>query len=728
MYTKEFKTKVGEIEIKAIVSDLAKNASGSIIIEVGDTKVLVTAATSSRETTLDYFPLTVDYEERFYAAGMILGSRFMRREGRPSGQATLNARMIDRTIRPLFPKSYKKEVHVVVTVLSIGDYSPEVCGIIGASIALSCSEIPWSGPVSAVKLYKLNTEWDFTSDKQNLEGECTICGNSEGVTMIEAEGTMSENAFSGALNKAKGEIETLQNFQREIIKEIGKEKLEIKKIVQDKDIENLFTEKMSVKMSGIYSEDKGVYDLKDEWREIVMNKGLDVNLAMNYFEDTIEDYINKQAVEQNAREDGRKPDEVRLIFAKAGGFANKIHGTGIFYRGDTHVFTALTLGGPEDSLLIDTMEKNDCKEYFFHHYNFPPYAAGEPGRMIGPNRRMLGHGALAEKSIRPVLPSQQDFPYTIRLVSECLSSNGSTSMASVCASSLALMDGGVPIKEHVAGIAMGIMKYNDKYVILTDIQGPEDHYGGMDLKVAGTNENITSIQMDTKLHNIPYEIIIEATKQAGEARRKILKVMSEEIVSPRENISSAAPNIKKIMINPSFIGQVIGSGGKTIKDIKEKTMVKEITIEDDGSVIISGDADSVAAAAKRISSIAYSFEVGELFDGEVITITDFGVFARIMEGHEGLVHISELSNQRVEDINAILNVGDTIPVIVKEVGPGDRIGLSIKDRDPNFFASKLKNIGDYTNPNSSNNNRNNFRSDHGRRGKEKRYTQRNKNI
>ena len=720
MYTKEFTTTLGDIEIKAISSDLAKNANGSIIIEAGDTKVLVTATTSDRDTSLDYFPLTVDYEERFYAAGVIPGSRFIRREGRPSGNATLNARIIDRTIRPLFPKGYKKEVHVVITVLSVGTYSPEICGLLGASIALGCSDIPWSGPVSALKLYKQGNEWGLVSIKETPEAECTICGTEDGITMIETDGIMSEESFFFALDKVKDEINGMQSFQKSIIKEMGKDKRKVMEIIQDKDIEDLF--KKSIKMEDIYLEGKGVYDLKKEWREIVVGKELDVSLAMEYFEDTLEKYISKQAVEKSLREDGRPLDEVRSIFAKAGGFAKKIHGTGIFYRGDTHVLSALTLGGPEDHLFIDTMERQDAKEYFFHHYNFPPYAAGEPGRIIGTNRRMIGHGALAEKAIRSILPSQFDFPYTIRLVSECLSSNGSTSMGSVCASSLALMDGGVPIKEHVAGIAMGVMEHNNKYAILTDIQGPEDHYGGMDLKVAGTEKAITAVQMDTKLHNVPYEIIKEAVRQSGLARQKILKVMNQEISSPRAALSSDAPNIKTIKIDPSFIGQVIGSGGKTIKGIKESTGVKEITIEDDGTVIISGSADSVNSAARRVDSIAHSFEVGETFEGEVVTITDFGAFVRIMDGHEGLVHISELSNQRIEDINDILNVGDTVPVVVKEVGPGDRIGLSIKNRDANFFADKLKNTDNNINPTTSNKDRNHF--SHGRR-QEKRYPKRN---
>ena len=686
MEEKKYSIDIDGTTIDVLFSDLAINANGSVIVSVGKSKVLVTACMSNSDSNLPYFPLTVDFEERFYSVGLILGSRFMRREGRPSLNATLTSRMTDRTIRPFFPNDFKRETHVVVTCLSLGEFDTDFLSILGASIVLSVSDIPFDGPVSPASIVLENDSFTYQEMKEDTT-KFMVCGTENGITMIEQEGMIDETQFASAIEKSQEIIQKLQKFQKEIIADQAKKKISVAQTEIKEDIKNLFKKEIEDKLANTIGTDKSVYDVKEEWENLIKEKLDDASLeqAKDYFEKEAETLIHKNAVLNNIRVDGRSLDQVRVLKAKAGGFSQNIHGTGIFYRGETHVFSALTLGGPGDALLLNTPESPEKEQSFMHHYNFPPFAAGEPGRITGPNRRMLGHGALAEKAISKVLPNKESFPYTIRIVSDCLSSNGSTSMASVCASSLSLMDGGVPIKEHVAGIAMGVMMYENKYVILTDIQGPEDHYGGMDLKVAGTKSKITAMQMDTKFKSVPCDVINEAVQKAKSARLKIIETLDAEISEPRTEVSKKAPHIVKMKINPDLIGKVIGSGGENIKKTQEISGVDDINIKDDGFVFISGTSEQTMIAKKMIDEITREFTEGETFEGTVTSVKDFGAFVRFFGEKEGLVHISELSPNRVDNIEKIIKTGDKIPVVIKAVNKDGKISLSVKDRDPKFF-------------------------------------------
>jgi len=685
---------IGGQTLTAQFNDLADQANGSVMLSCGDTTILATAVMSSnvREGG-DWFPLTVDYEEKFYAAGQILGSRFMRREGRASDEATLGARVVDRTIRPLFEQHIRNEIQVIITILSLGDYDPDILAITAASLALATSDIPWNGPVSAVRIakngeYKINPNYLFKNN-DDLELDLVACGKDGNINMIEVGSKeTSEDVVNEGLKMASQEIEKIQEFQKKIIAEIGKKKQVIVKPNLSSETVELFKKEITPKLEGaVFSGPgkKGIEGLKDEWKKLFKEQSTEesISLALDHYEEAVNDLIHKEAIENNRRVDGRKMDEVRNLFAQAGGVSKKIHGSGIFYRGGTHVFSALTLGGPKDAQLIDGMEEKMEKK-FMHHYNFPPFSTGETGRMGGTNRRMIGHGALAEKALLAVIPSKENFPYTIRIVSESMASNGSTSMASVCGSTLALMDGGVPIKAPVAGIASGLMMLSESnYKLLTDIQGPEDYHGDMDFKVAGTRNGITAIQMDVKVGGIPLKILSEALEAAKKARLEILDVIEKEIAKPRTNISPNAPEILIIKIKQDQIGLVIGGGGKTIKEIKEKTGA-EIDIEDDGTVFITGKNGSAQEAKKIVGEMTRDFLVGEKFEGEVIKVLDFGAFVKIAPNKEGLVHISEIAPFRIEKMEGILKEGQKVPVIIKEIDAQERIKLSIKDIDPNF--------------------------------------------
>jgi len=694
MIKKEYSMEIGGQTLTAQFNDLADQANGSVMLSCGDTTILATAVMSSnvREGG-DWFPLTVDYEEKFYAAGQILGSRFMRREGRASDEATLGARVVDRTIRPLFEQHIRNEIQVIITILSLGDYDPDILAITAASLALATSDIPWNGPVSAVRIakngeYKINPNYLFKNN-DDLELDLVACGKDGNINMIEVGSKeTSEDVVNEGLKMASQEIEKIQEFQKKIIAEIGKKKQVIVKPNLSSETVELFKKEITPKLEGaVFSGPgkKGIEGLKDEWKKLFKEQSTEesISLALDHYEEAVNDLIHKEAIENNRRVDGRKMDEVRNLFAQAGGVSKKIHGSGIFYRGGTHVFSALTLGGPKDAQLIDGMEEKMEKK-FMHHYNFPPFSTGETGRMGGTNRRMIGHGALAEKALLAVIPSKENFPYTIRIVSESMASNGSTSMASVCGSTLALMDGGVPIKAPVAGIASGLMMLSESnYKLLTDIQGPEDYHGDMDFKVAGTRNGITAIQMDVKVGGIPLKILSEALEAAKKARLEILDVIEKEIAKPRTNISPNAPEILIIKIKQDQIGLVIGGGGKTIKEIKEKTGA-EIDIEDDGTVFITGKNGSAQEAKKIVGEMTRDFLVGEKFEGEVIKVLDFGAFVKIAPNKEGLVHISEIAPFRIEKMEGILKEGQKVPVIIKEIDAQERIKLSIKDIDPNF--------------------------------------------
>jgi polyribonucleotide nucleotidyltransferase len=702
MDKREYSIEIDGKKITAEFNDLADQAHGSVILRMGDTAVLATAVMSQgRKEGSDFFPLTVDYEERFYAVGKILGSRFMKREGKPSDGAILSGRIVDRTIRPLFDGRIRNEIQVVITVLSIGEDSPDILGVTAASLALGTSDIPWNGPVTGVRVGQKDESGEMRinpiySERENPYFEMVACGKDGKINMIEVGGhQVGESYVVEALKKASENIERMQEWQNKIISEIGKLKREVVIETIKEEVVELFKKEISPKLDSAIFSGPGkasIEKLKDEWMEMVEEKlpETNVSLALDLYENAVNDVIHKEAIENDRRADGRKMNELRPLFAKAGGISNVVHGSGVFYRGGTHILSILTLGGPEDSQLVNDIEEYDSKKSFYHHYNFPPFSTGEVGRVGSTNRRMIGHGALAEKALSYVIPSQEEFPYTIRLVSEAMASNGSTSMGSVCGSTLALMDGGVPIKEPVAGIASGLMM-DDKgrYKILTDIQGPEDHHGDMDFKVAGTKNGITAIQMDIKVGGIPINVLDEALVAAKEARLKILDVILKEINGPRKNISPNAPEVLITRVKKDQIGFIIGSGGKTINEIKEKTGA-EINIEDDGKIYITGKNGSAGRAKDIIEGMTKEYKAGEKYEGEVIKVMDFGAFVRISPWAEGLVHISEIAPFRVNSVSDYIKEGDRVPVMVKGIDERERIALSIKMANPELFKEKGK--------------------------------------
>ncbi len=689
---------LGGETLTAEFTDLVDQANGSVILRYGDTVVLATAVMSAKKREgQDWFPLTVDYEEKFYAAGEILGSRYMRREGRPSEEAILAGRVIDRTIRPLFDQRMRNDMQVVAMVLSLGKYDPDVLAVNAASLALAVSDIPWDGPVSCVRISDCGgtlTVNPTYEERKDAPLGMIISGKDGKINMIEtsAEQIKEEKVVKG-FEQAVEEIEKIQEFQKKIIAEIGKEKamIEIEEISEQ--AKELFDEQIKSKMSEhVFSGagKSGIYELKNEWLSVFKEALPDENksLADMYYEEKVNDLLHEGAIKSGLRADGRAMNEVRDLYAQAGGISPILHGSGIFYRGGTHVFSALTLGGPRDAQTLDGMETQGERRYM-HHYNFPPFSVGETGRMGGFNRRMIGHGALAEKALVSVLPNKEDFPYTIRIVSESMASNGSTSMASVCGSTLALMDAGVPIKAPVAGIAMGLMMENDTtYKVLTDIQGPEDHHGDMDFKVAGTESGVTAIQMDIKVGSIPVGILREALTDARTARLGILDVIKKEIAKPRDDISPNAPKIISMTIKEEQIGMVIGPSGKTIKKIKEDSGVDEIEIEDDGTVYITGKDGSAEKAQQMVADMTHEYKVGERFDGTVTKLFDFGALVKINESTEGLVHISELAPFRIANVSDVVAEGDVIPVVVKETDDRGKIKFSLKDADADYAKNK----------------------------------------
>ncbi|MEZ4194881.1 MAG: polyribonucleotide nucleotidyltransferase [Candidatus Paceibacterota bacterium] len=702
MQRKIYTTEFGGRTLTAEFNDLTAHTNGSVMLTYGETVILVTAVMGREENSaLPYFPLSVEFEEKFYAAGEILGSRFMRREGRPSDEAVLSARIVDRTIRPLFYSHLRIDIQVVVTVLSIGEDDPDVLGVIGASLALSTSNIPWQGPVGAVRIARRKVDGKIIFNPTytereigELDLEVLACGKDGNINMIEtAAYEVGEEEIISALTEATKIHGELEAWQKNIIAEIGKEKRVLSTPEIPSVLETFFADSFLTKLQQtLFSDQAGkdhIYELKNSFLEAVsaIEPPIDKKIAGAYFEEQIDLELHKGAVLEGKRADGRDFDAVRELYAQAGGVSPVLHGSGIFYRGGTRIFSALTLGGPEAAQMIDTMEERHVKKNFMHHYNFPPFSVGETGRVGGFNRRMIGHGALAEKALVPVIPSKEVFPYTIRLVSETMSSNGSSSMGSVCASTLALMDGGVPILRPVAGIASGVMILGSDYKLLTDIQGPEDEFGDMDFKVAGTTEGVTAIQMDVKVAGIPLQILGEALEKARLARIHILKTMTEAIASPRPNISPRAPEIVSLTILPEQIGLVIGSGGKTINGIKDQTGVEEIVIEDDGIVYITGKNGTAGLAAEKIKALTKRYAVGEKVEATITKIATFGAFAKLDTYNEGLIHISEIAPFRLENLDGLLTVGETIPVIVSKIEEG-KIGLSIKQLDPDFATNR----------------------------------------
>ncbi|MCK9378642.1 MAG: polyribonucleotide nucleotidyltransferase [Candidatus Moranbacteria bacterium] len=699
MQEKKWSLQIGGRELTIETGLLAQQASGAVTVRYGDTVVLATAVMSKGASHITgYFPLMVDYEERYYAAGKIKGSRFIKREGRPSDEAILTGRVVDRTIRPLFNHRMRNEVQVIVTVLSIdGENDPDTVSMIAASAALALSNIPWNGPIGAVKVGRVNGELILNPVNGELSDgdlDLVISGTKDKINMIEA-GTkeISEEEIIKAFEFGQEAVNKIVAFIEDIRKEAGKEKSEPVLLVGPEGFEEKLREMLV--MEGIEEALYGGTDKKiKEAKTKEIKEKVVAFIAQNYpedaaklkdvseivFDELSDEIVHKNILEKENRPDGRKLEEVRKITCKVG-ILPRTHGTGLFTRGETQALTVTTLGSPGDEQIIDTMEV-DMKKRYIHHYNFPPFSVGEVRPMRGPGRREVGHGALAEKALIPVLPSKEEFPYTTLLVSEVLSSNGSSSMASTCGSTLSLMDAGVPIKRPVSGIAMGIIidSKNDKnFKVLSDIQGLEDHYGDMDFKAAGTEKGITALQMDVKVDGVTMEILRAVLLQSKINRAEILKIMLSTISEPRTEMSQYAPRIIIMKINPEKIRNVIGTGGKIINEIIDETGV-EIDIEDDGSIFItSPDQESSKKAQEWIKNLTHEVKSGEIFQGRITRIMNFGAFAEILPGQEGLIHISQLSEKRVEKVEDVVKVGDIIPVKVKEIDDKGRINLSHKD-------------------------------------------------
>lgn len=701
MERKIFTTDWAGKTLTAEFNDLAGKANGSVMLTYGETVILVTAVMSGEDNPdLAYFPLSVEFEERFYAAGMILGSRFMRREGKPSDEAILAARIVDRTIRPLFNHQLKREVQIVITVLALGEEDPDILGVVGTSLALGVSDIPWNGPVGVTRITRNKNHDIFINptyierDPESLNFELLACGQGETINMIETAAAEVDEAEVMDLLEAITTVNNeLEIWQKSIIAEIGKDKISLSEDDIPTAVTELFINQYQEKLyDTIFSNTPGKAHIEKLGKEFIteainLETGVTKNTLKYFWSEAIDVTIHHGAIAEGKRADGRDFTTVRPLYAKAGGISPALHGSGIFYRGETHIFTALTLAGPESAQIVDTIEARDSKKNFMHHYNFPPYSVGETGRVGGFNRRMIGHGALAEKALAPLIPDQEEFPYTIRLVSETLTSNGSSSMGSVCASTLALLDGGVPLKKPVAGIASGVMMNTEGYALLTDIQGPEDEYGDMDFKVAGTRDGITAIQMDVKVDGIPLPVLKEALDHAKAARLTILETINEAIAAPRTKLSPRAPRILSTKIEPKQIGLVIGSGGKTINKIKEDTGVTDIVIEDDGKVFISGSLEAATAALNTILALTKIYSVGEKTVATITKLAAFGAFAKLDDYHEGLIHISEVANRRFETLEGVLEIGEIVPVVITKVEEG-KIGLSIKQMDENYLDKR----------------------------------------
>ncbi|MDD3487016.1 MAG: polyribonucleotide nucleotidyltransferase [Candidatus Moranbacteria bacterium] len=694
MSVKKFETEIAGRKLVLETGLLAGQANASITARYGDTVVLATAVMSrAAREGMNYFPLMVDYEEKFYASGKIKGSRFIKREGRPTDEAVLNGRLIDRTLRPLFNQQMRNEVQVIITVLSIDqENDPALVGTIAASAALAVSDIPWNGPVGAVRIGEKNGEIvinPFNGDLASSAYDIFACGVEGKINMIETGAReVSEEKIFAAFVEAQKVIDQIVAFINGIQKEIGKTKREAIIIAPDegfkKEIVGQFSEKIA---PALYQKDHNIQtqmqnDLFDEVAAYVKEKYPEEasnkkELALAAVDAEMERLFEENVLEKDERPDGRKLDEVRPISCQAG-LLPRTHGSALFTRGETQVLSVVTLGAPGMEQIVDTMELDE-KKRFMHHYNFPPFSVGEVRPMRGPGRREIGHGALAEKALVSVAPDKGKFPYTIRVVSEVLSSNGSSSMASTCASNLALMDAGVPTKAVIGGISVGIVVGSGgKYKLLSDIQGPEDHFGGMDFKITGSKEGITAIQLDVKVDGLTADMIRDTLEQSRKNRIAIINIMNETIDAPRADLSPYAPRVITIRINPDKIRDVIGPGGKVINQIIDETGV-EIDIEDDGLVFITSDNKEAGEKALQwVKNLTHEVVAGEEFKGRITRILNFGAFAEILPGQEGLVHISEISEKRIGKVDDVLKVGQIVNVKVKEIDNLGRINLTMR--------------------------------------------------
>jgi polyribonucleotide nucleotidyltransferase len=691
---KIYTTELAGQTLKVEIGKLAEQANGACTVQYGDTVVFVavTASEAPREG-IDFFPLSVDFEEKLYAVGRIPGG-FIKREGRPTEKAILTSRLIDRPLRPLFPKGFRNDVVVVATALSIDpEFPPEVFAMIGSSIALSISNIPFSGPTGSVSVGMVDGEYIINPNSAQREKsrlQLTVSGTKDAIMMVEAGANeLTETEMLEAIMFAHEHIKKLVAFQEDIIREVGQPKTEYTVFIPEAGLEQQVREYAVEKLkNAVQALDKQVReenmkavneDIMAHFADIFPERGKEIDEVIYNITKQV---VRSRILNDGVRPDGRKMTEIRPLSSEVG-LLPRTHGSGLFKRGQTQVLTVCTLGALGDVQILDGLWEDESKRYI-HHYNFPPYSVGEARSSRGPGRREIGHGHLAERALEPMIPSEEEFPYTIRLVSEVMSSNGSTSQASVCGSTLALMDAGVPIKSPVAGVAMGLIKddASDRVAILTDIQGLEDFLGDMDFKVAGTTKGITAIQMDIKIKGIDRNILERALAQAKEGRMFIMNSMLETIAQPREALSPYAPKIIQTMINPDKIREVIGPGGKVINKIIAETGVK-IDIEDDGHVYISSpNSEAAEKALKMVEGIAKEVEVGETYTGKVMRIMNFGAFVEILPGKEGLVHISKLSYSRVEKVEDVVKVGDELTVKVTEIDSQGRINLSHKDTLP----------------------------------------------
>jgi len=698
--TKRYTTSVGSRTISIETGKLAAQAGGAVTVRLNDTVIFAAATMGDVREGIDFFPLSVDYEERMYAGGKIPGS-FFRREGRPSTDAILTARLTDRPLRPLFPEGMRNEVQIIMYSLSADAENPlDILAINAASAALMISDIPWNGPVAAVRVGRVDGQFVANPtfpemDKSDLD--LRIAGTRDAILMVECGADeVHEDILVTALEFGHQAIQPLIDLQRQMQAEIGKPKREITFFVPDADLRKKVFERVSSQIASLLDKPltknefySGMTTLKDEVVAEMctipnpQSTGAGGASAADFpspafvreaFDQAEQTIVRERILNLGKRPDGRAPTEIRPIWCEVG-FSPRAHGSGLFTRGETQVLTLATLGTLREAQEIDTLSPVDTKRYM-HHYNFPPFSTGETKMLRGQSRREVGHGALAERALEPVIPSEETFPYTLRLVSEVLASNGSSSMASVCGSTLALMDTGVPIKAPVAGVAMGLVKEGERYQILTDIQGAEDHLGDMDFKVAGTTNGITALQMDIKITGLSTEIMKQALEQARQARLFILDKMLEVIPAPRPELKPHTPRVTTVKIPVDKIGAIIGPGGKNIRALQEETGTR-IDIEEDGTVYIaSADAEKAQIARERIEAVTETPQVGRIYTGKVVRIADFGAFVEILPGTDGMVHISQLDSERVEKVEDVVRMGDEITVMVTGIDAMGKIRLS----------------------------------------------------
>lgn len=703
MQKKEYRIEVGGEPLVIMFPGLAEQTWGEAWVQYGGT-VLSAVATMNKNPRPggDFFPLTVEFEEKYYAAGTIRGSRFLKREARPTDEAILSARLCDRTIRPRFPKGLRNEVQVVLTTLSFDhENDPDVLGIVAGSLALGVSAIPWDGPVGAVRIGLVNEALVINPTYEERQGsslDLIVAGTKNRINMLEGRAKeVPEEVFLKAVDVAFAEVQRIIELQEKIFRERGQEKFVPKLFLPNESFRKELVDRFGARLEkalfsaatktervgalGALREEIALYFTESKGQETVPD-------ALMLVEDEIDRIVHEKLLKENKRPDGRAPDELRHIACEVG-ILPRVHGSALFVRGTTKALSVLTLGAPSLAQLVETME-GEYKKPFMHHYNFPAYSVGEIAPFRGPGRREIGHGMLAEKALEAIVPDQEKFPYTIRTVSEILSSNGSTSMASVCASSLAMMDGGVPIARPAAGIAIGLMSDGkENWKVLTDIQGPEDHHGDMDLKIAGTSEGITALQMDVKIEGITKEILAQAVSQGKNARLEILAKMNEALSSPRPELSQFAPRVVIIEIKPEKIREVIGPGGSVINAIIKETGA-DIDIEDSGRVFITAKTEEGArAAVERVKSLTQEAEVGAKFSGTVTRTLPFGVMVEVLPRQEGLVHVSELGADQGIRLDEVFRPGETLNVFVREIDSLGRINLALEPEERERVAEKL---------------------------------------